>query len=139
MTGHWEHFEHVADIGIRGFGSTPAEAFAQAGLALTALITDPDRVAPRQRVHVELEEEDDLEYLFFDWINAIVYQMSTHHLLFSRYEVRIDGNRLQADLWGEPVDPQRHAPAVEVKGATFTELAVRQEGDQWIAQCVVDV
>ncbi|RMG34330.1 MAG: archease [Gammaproteobacteria bacterium] len=139
MTGHWEHFEHVADIGIRGFGSTPAEAFAQAGLALTALITDLGKVAPQQRVHVELEEEDDLEYLFFDWINAIVYHMSTHHLLFSRYEVRIAGNRLQAELRGEPVDPQRHAPAVEVKGATFTALAVRQEGDQWIAQCVVDV
>lgn len=138
MAGHWEHFEHVADIGIRGFGSTPAEAFAQAGLALTALITDPGKVMPRQRVQVALEEED-LDYLFFDWINAIVYQMSTHHLLFARFEVRIDGRRLQADLWGEPVDPQRHTPAIEVKGATFTELSVRQEGGQWIAQCVVDV
>ncbi len=138
MTGHWEHFEHVADIGIRGIGPTPADAFSQAGLALTALITDPAKVQPRRGVQVKLEEQD-LDYLFFDWINAIVYQMSTHHLLFTRFEVKIDGSRLQADLWGEPIDLQRHAPAVEVKGATFTELSVRQEGDQWIAQCVVDV
>ena len=28
----WEHFAHDADIGIRGWGATPAEAFAQAAL-----------------------------------------------------------------------------------------------------------
>jgi SHS2 domain-containing protein len=41
---------------------------------------------------------------------------------------------------GEPVDVARHTPAVEVKGATLTELAVRQEADgTWVAQCVLDV
>ncbi len=37
----WEHFEHGADIGVRGIGPTPASAFEQAALALTAVITDP--------------------------------------------------------------------------------------------------
>jgi len=35
----WEHFPHEADIGVRGFGATPAEAFEQAALALTAAVT----------------------------------------------------------------------------------------------------
>ena len=35
----WEHFPHDADVGVRGFGPTPAEAFAQAALALTAVAT----------------------------------------------------------------------------------------------------
>jgi len=34
----------------------------------------------------------------------------------------------------------RHAPAVEVKGATFTELAVSEDRPGlWRAQCVIDV
>jgi len=38
------------------------------------------------------------------------------------------------------VDVERHAPAVEVKGATMTELAVRRQADgRWYAQCVLDV
>ncbi len=37
----WEHFPHAADVGVRGFGKTPAEAFEQAALALTAVVTTP--------------------------------------------------------------------------------------------------
>jgi SHS2 domain-containing protein len=38
------------------------------------------------------------------------------------------------------VDVARHQPAVEVKGATFTELKVRRtDQGEWLAQCVVDV
>jgi len=36
MAGHWEHFPHEADVGIRGFGATLAEAFEQAALAMSA-------------------------------------------------------------------------------------------------------
>ncbi len=32
ITPHWEHFEHQADMGVRGFGNMPAEAFEQAPL-----------------------------------------------------------------------------------------------------------
>jgi RNA-splicing ligase RtcB len=30
---HWEHFEHKANIGVRGIGNTLAEAFEQVALA----------------------------------------------------------------------------------------------------------
>ena len=32
----WEHFEHDADVGVRGWGNTRAEAFEQAAVAMTA-------------------------------------------------------------------------------------------------------
>jgi SHS2 domain-containing protein len=43
---YWEHFAHGADVGIRGVGSTMAEAFAQAALALTAAVCDVTSVRP---------------------------------------------------------------------------------------------
>ena len=43
-TGHWEHFEHQADIGVRGVGNSMGEAFAQAATAMTAIICDPQGV-----------------------------------------------------------------------------------------------
>ncbi|BAZ94626.1 uncharacterized protein FOKN1_2251 [Thiohalobacter thiocyanaticus] len=135
----WEHFQHGADIGIRGVGATPAAAFSMAGLALTAVITRPETVQARQSLTLACQAPD-LDFLFLDWINALVYAMATEGLLFARYEVAIDNGRLQATAWGEPVDRARHQPAVEVKGATLTALEVRQLADgRWLAQCVVDV
>jgi SHS2 domain-containing protein len=66
--------------------------------------------------------------------------MATRHLLFSRFEVRLNGQRLTARAWGEKVDVAKHEPAVEIKGATLTSVRVEQHVDgHWVAQCVVDV
>jgi SHS2 domain-containing protein len=142
MTGtgaRWEHFRHGADIGVRGFGPTLAEAFRQAALALTAVMTEPERVESAQTVRIECDNSDP-EYLLVDWLNALVFEMATRRMLFGRFDVSIDGERLAATAWGETVDVARHRPAVEIKGATLTELRVAHEpSGGWMAQCVVDV
>lgn len=135
----WEHFDHMADIGVRGIGATPAEAFAQAALALTAVITDLNRVDCTERVEIELKHDGDLELLLVDFLNAIVYEMAVRSMLFGKFEVNIGPTWLRASLWGEKVDCVKHQPAVEVKGATYTELKVAEENGLWVAQCVLDV
>lgn len=135
----WEHFEHMADIGVRGFGATRELAFEQAAMAMTAVITDLTGVAGLQAVDIECEAPDD-ELLLADWLNALVFEMATRRMLFARFEVRIAGQRLHGRAWGEPTEIARHRPAVEVKGATYTDLRVaREAGGEWVAQCVVDV
>jgi len=134
----WEHFPHQADIGVRGRGASREEAFENAALALTAVLTDPSGVAPREPVEIRCEAPDD-ELLLVDWLNAVVYEMSTRRMIFGRFEVRIAGGRLEGRAWGEAVDVGRHQPAVEVKGATYTGLRVGRENGEWVAECVVDV
>lgn len=139
MQDHWEHFPHEADMGVRGIGTTPGAAFAQAALALTAVITDPATVAASRELAIALEAPDD-ELLLVDWLNALIYEMATRRMLFGRFDVAVEDHRLRARVWGEPVDQARHQPAVEIKGATFTALRVAREADgHWVAQCVVDV
>ncbi len=136
---HWELYPHEADMGVRGFGMTKGEAFEQAALAMTAVITDPKFVASNEEVPIECEAPDD-ELLFTAWLNAIIYEMAVRNMLFSRFAVAIDGTRLHGHAWGEPVDRTLHHPAVETKGATFTSLRVAREADgMWCAQTVVDV
>ena len=135
----WEHFSHDADMGVRGYGRSAAEAFEQAALALTAVVVDPAVVEARTTVAIQCEAPD-LELLLLDWLNALVFEMATRHMLFRTYEVEIEGRHLKAQVHGEAVDPARHEPAVEVKGATLTMLTVRERGrGGWMAQCVVDV
>ncbi len=135
----WEHFPHQADVGVRGIGSSREEAFEQVAIALTAVMTDPQMVVPNELVSVACEAPDD-ELLLVDWLNALIYEMATRKLLFSRFEVHLSDHHLVGKAWGEVVDPAKHQPAVEVKGATYTALQVRQTEDGgWIVQCVVDV
>lgn len=135
----WAHFEHGADIGVRGFGPTLATAFEQAACALTAVVTDLERVVAKELIQLACSAPDD-ELLLSDWLNALIYEMATRNMLFSRFEVNIEDHHLSAKAWGETVDVARHRPAVEIKGATYTALSVKQEEDgRWIAQCVVDV
>ncbi len=137
----WSHFDHDADIGVRGAGSTLAAAFEQAALALTAVVTE-EPVAAAEAVTITCAAPD-VETLFVDWLNALVFEMATRRVLFGRYEVAIhqDGDcALEGRAWGETVDRRRHRPAVEIKGATFTALSVQQDADGlWRAQCIVDV
>ena len=134
----WWHFPHDADIGVAGEGATLADAFAQAAHALMAVITDA-AIEPRERIVISCEAPTP-ELLFVDWLNALIYEVATRGMLFARFDVTTDGQRLHASAWGEPLDRERHRPAVEVKGATYTALAVEQlAGGGYRAQCVVDV
>jgi tRNA nucleotidyltransferase (CCA-adding enzyme) len=134
----WRHFPHEADIGICGFGPRLEIAFAQAGLALTAVVTDA-AVALDEAVTVTCRAPAP-DLLFVAWLNELIFEMDTRGLVFGRYALCISGQRLCCAAYGEPVDRARHAPACEVKGATYTALSVdRNAQGLWIAQCVVDV
>ena len=65
--------------------------------------------------------------------------MANRKMLFGRFEVSLEDAKLEATAWGEQVDPARHQPAVEVKGAMYTALRVAFENHAWVAQTVVDV
>ncbi len=136
---HWEVYAHGADVGIRGFGAGLAEAFEAVGLALTSVVCELSRVQASHAVEVHCAAREP-EALLFEWVNAIVYEMAIRRMLFRRYRVAIVDCELTASLWGEALDPQRHEPAVEVKGATYTDLRVQQDDSgRWSAQCIVDV
>jgi tRNA nucleotidyltransferase (CCA-adding enzyme) len=138
MPAHWEHYPHGADIGVRGVGATPEEAFEQAAVALGAVVADVAAVEPRCNISIDCEGKD-LELLLVEWLNALICQMAERRMLFSRFEVRLQDAHLRAQAWGEPVDRERHQPAVEPKGATCTTLCVARVNDEWIAQTIVDV
>ena len=135
----WEHFSHDADIGARGFGESKAEAFENAARAMMAACLDLAQVRCDQSVQISCSAPDD-EVLLVDWLNALIFEMATRRMVFGDFKVRIEGQRLDGEAWGEPADAKRHAPSCEHKGATYTGLRVFQRPDGlWCAECVVDV
>lgn len=139
-----EQFEHGADVGVRGRGVTPGEAFAGAAAALTALwASDPASIRPVVHETVRCEAED-LERLLVAFLDELIYLFASRRVVLAGLEVEIEAPpdgpaRLTARGAGERYDPARHESTVEPKGATLTSLKVCPNGDGWLAQCVVDV
>ncbi len=139
MRGHWEHFPHGADMGVRGFGATKAEAFAQAALAMTAVIADPATVEAREAVAVECEAPDD-ELLLAEWLNSVVYEMATRRMLFSRFEVQFAGFTGSPGRPGASRSTRRDIiRRWRSRARPIPTLRVAPESDGWVAQTVVDV
>jgi len=136
---YWEHYSHPADMGVRGFGKTKAEAFEQAALAMTAIVSELKKIGLKDNVEICCEQDDE-QMLLAEWLNAVIYEMATRKMLFGRFEVIIDGNRLKAKLAGEKIDVKKHRPVVEIKAATFMDLEVKKtKNNLWMAQCIVDI
>ena len=108
-------------------------------MAMMAVTCNPQKVAPDNVINISCQAEDS-ELLLVDWLNALIYEMSTRRMLFSKFAVNIEAQKLTAKAWGEKADPQKHDTAVEIKGATYHKLSVNRGPDgKWTAQCVVDV
>ncbi len=135
----YEHFDHAADIGVKGVGGSIEEAFAEAALGVMAVMCDVEKVVCEEYMDIECPFEDDENILFVDWLNAVIYEVSCKNMIFGRFEVTINEGVLKGRAYGERIDPERHDIAVEVKGATYTGLCVGKEGGSFFVQCVVDV
>ena len=135
---NYETFDHEADIGIRGFGSSIGEAFENAALAMYSVMVRIETIEPREPKEMNLSAPDE-ELLLVEWLNALLSLSDIERMVFSRFEVKIEGTSLTARAWGERLDRIRHEANVEVKGATYHMLKVDKSGDRYVAQCVVDV
>ena len=138
MTGQYETFEHEADIGIRGFGETVEESFENAAKAMYSVMVNINAIESMEKRRVTVSAPD-RELLLVEWLNALLSLSDIEHVVFSKFNVMIEGTSLTGTAWGERLDPERHEPDVEIKGATYHMLKVNQEDGRFVAQCVVDV
>lgn len=138
MRNNWEHYPHTADMGIRGFGESMEEAFANAAVALVAVNVEPEKIQQETKIQITCRE-DDRELLFIAWLSNILYEMSTRKMFFSKFQVEIKDGKLTGCVWGEKIDLEKHEPCTEIKGISYSDLKVSQENGKWIAQCIVDI
>ncbi len=135
----YEYFEHQADIGIRGKGNTLAEAFEQAALAMFEIMVETKGINPSESQLVEVTANDQDE-LFIVWLSELLFLKDVEGKVFSRFKIEsLNANTLSAKIYGEMIDVSKHKLKLEVKAATWTQLMIKTENNQYIAQCLVDV
>ena len=135
----WEHFEVEADVGVRGWGPTRAEAVAQATLGVFALLAPSGEVEPRERREVRAQA-DAPEALLVAWIDECLYVHEIEGFVAHAVELTTCTDTLAHGLLhGEPFDPSRHRAGTGVKGAPYHQASLAAGPEGWQARVIVDV
>ena len=135
----YEVFEHTADLGLRVRAASLEELFVDAARGMFSLIVeDLDSIRPEISTSLDLAGES-YDYLLFDWLNELLFTFESRSLLLSKFEVKLDGLRLNGVAWGEKADPARHRLEHEVKAITYHELRVEPTPEGWLAEVIVDI
>ena len=137
-SGH-EQFEVEADVGIRAWGPTRAEAFAQAALGVLALGVAPAEVAERETRDVRAQAGS-VEELLVAWVNECVYVHEIEGFAVHRVSMsRLTGDVAHGVLHGEELDPRRHRLGTVVKGVTHHHVSVAIGATGCEVRVIVDV
>lgn len=111
-------------MGIWSTGPDAGALLEGLGLALFALLSQPDRVRPREERVVRARGRDPPE-LVVAFLTELLALEDAEGFLARRIEARPQGRPVRsvvARLWGEPFDPARHHPRTEVKAVTYHQL-----------------
>jgi len=135
----YDYFEVEADVGVRAWGPTRAEAFARAAVGVLALVIAPDGVEVRETREVRAQG-DGPETLLVSFINECLY---VHEIEgFAVRLVDVDTLReglVHGVLHGEPIDLARHSAGTVVKAATLHGVSVTENAGTHEVRLIVDV
>ncbi len=133
----YKHFEHLADIGIQGTGSTLSTAFEEAAKAMFEIMVDISKVKLKNQVSFSVSAEN-TEELFVEFLNELLSLSSLKRIMFSKFKVRIEKSKLHATAYGEKISKKTELKT-EVKAATYSQLSVIKKANKFIARTIVDV
>jgi SHS2 domain-containing protein len=117
---------HTSDMGLYAYGRTLAEAYANAAYGMFTMMTDLRKVWKSEVRHISIMEKD-RQTLLFEWLNRLLYLFDVEHILFKKFEVKLDGTHLTADCYGEKFDPAHHTITIGVKSATYYMMEVDEK------------
>ena len=122
----YERLEHTADSLVRVHGKDLSERFANAAYALFDQMTDVTKVKPKGEMKIVLEA-DSREQLLVDFLQELLFLNDTEDLMFSEFDVKTDGRKLEALVRGEEFEEARHPKRSVVKGVTYHRLEFDDE------------
>jgi SHS2 domain-containing protein len=135
----FEIFAVTADKGIRAWGRDLPAVFVNAARAMWSLMVEPGTARSTRMLPVKVEAAD-RETLLAAWLNELLFLHEVEGFVAAEFVItHLAETRLEAEVWGERVDRERHPLVGHVKAATYHMLRILPTDAGWEAQVVVDV
>lgn len=139
----FEFLEHTADAYVAAYGKTLEEAFENAAYATLEVMTEAEKIEPKIEEKVEVEGYD-LQALLYNWLEMLLIRFDTTGRFYSRFKISriektVEGYRLEAKIWGENFNPQRHLQKVGVKAVTYHRMEIVEKPEQITLKFILDI
>jgi len=145
MDMKFKFLPHTADIKFQAFGNSLEECFANAGYALVNIICK-QKIKPKIKKRFKVKGRD-RERLLYEFLERILYLLDVGDFLVGEIkEIKImskknKNNRydqvLEAEVYGD--DVKDYETEGDVKAITYHDMFIKQEGEKFVSQVVVDV
>jgi SHS2 domain-containing protein len=135
--------EHTADVYVEAWGLTIGKSFEDAALALFEVMIDTGTVNPTKRETIVVEARDKHE-LLYKWLEQLIQKFEIDNNVYSRFQVEImeiqrNVLHLEATIFGETYDGERHLPRVGVKAITYHRMQVSERKGKTTLKFILDI
>jgi SHS2 domain-containing protein len=133
----------IADAAFVASGITLEEVFSAAvDATMNVMVDDLSTIRDREKLTIHLQNEA-LDLLLFSFLSDLVFYKDAKRLLLRVATIRVREENgdfyLDADLFGEEIDPGRHPLRVDVKAVTLHRFALVEIEGGWEATVVLDI
>ena len=130
----------TADVAFAAYGKNLNELFANSALAMFEVMINTKQIKPKVERKVKIKGND-LQSLLFNWLNELLVYVDAENLVFSEFDVKIDGKKfeLSANCGGEKIDRKKHEIRTAVKSCTYHQMKVEKRKNEWKAQAILDI
>ncbi|MCL5024094.1 MAG: archease [Nitrospirae bacterium] len=149
-----EAFEFIdisGDAGIRAYGETLEDLFANAALGMYSLITDAENIREQREITFDLRSHS-LDGLLVAFLNELIFHFDAYGFLGKKILIagialpsgaqgtKQDGDcGLKAAVSGEDFDAGRHEKRLLIKAATYHQLRIEKKEGIWRAEVIFDI
>jgi len=133
----FEELPHTADVRMRVRADTLSALFSDACMALMQVMYGNDR-RPKMTKKIMLDAPV-IESLLPDFLSEVLFVTDVDSFVIAHVDVAIKGTHLNAILDGEPFDPQRHNKGTEIKGISYSGLAIEKKTGGYQIEIIFDV
>ena len=143
MKKRFSFLEHMADAYVAAYGSSLSESFENAALAMFEVMTNTALVDPRIEDAVEVEGYDK-KALLYSWLEDLLVRSELNGMLYSKFKVleiarREEFFRLDATIWGEPFDEDKHEQKVGIKAVTYHRMEIIEKPGKVTLRFILDI
>ena len=132
----YKFLEHRADAKFQAFGKSLEEAFSNAALAMTSVMTDPIKIKSKIKHKISVKGEDK-KALLYNFLEQLLILLDTEKFLLHKIRnIKINDNKLTAELIGDKFNNQ-YDIIINIKAVTYNDMFIKEK--PFIVQVVVDI
>lgn len=117
---------------VRAWGKDVSTVFEQSALGLFSVLTDTSAVNPARERRIDIVMGS-REELLSEWLEMLVNLHEIKRVFYSKFKVTVKGDRLEATVRGERIDPRRHESLDEIISVMEKGLEIGKAEEGWEA------